>query len=71
MKKILLTVLLLFSIASATEKPSLYIRLGGYDTIATVLEDFHIRLKNDSQLLISFGFLKISSEPQIVISPWY
>jgi hemoglobin len=50
MKKILLTILLLFSTLSAVEKPSLYMRLGGYDTISTLLNDFHIRLKNDPQL---------------------
>ena len=50
MKKIFLIVLLLFSVISAAEKPSLYTRLGGYDTIAAVLDDFHIRLKNDPQL---------------------
>jgi hemoglobin len=50
MKKILLTLLLLATLVSGAEKPSLYTRLGGYDSIAAVLDDFHIRLKDDPQL---------------------
>jgi hemoglobin len=50
MKKIFLVVLLLTSMALADAKKSLYTRLGGYDTIAAVLDDFHVRLKNDPKL---------------------
>jgi len=50
MKKIFLVVFLLCSVILADTKTSLYVRLGGYDAIATVLDDFHIRLKNDPQL---------------------
>jgi hemoglobin len=50
MKKLFLVVLLLCSVVLADTKTSLYTRLGGYDAIATVLNDFHVRLKNDPQL---------------------
>ena len=50
MKKIFLIVLLLCSVVFADTKASLYERLGGYDAIAAVLDDFHVRLKNDPQL---------------------
>ena len=50
MKKIFLIILLLSSVVLADTKASLYTRLGGYDAIAAVLDDFHIRLKHDSQL---------------------
>ena len=50
MKKILLIMLLMCSVALADTKASLYSRLGGYDVIAAVLDDFHVRLKNDPQL---------------------
>lgn len=33
-----------------SEDKSLYLRLGGYDNIATFSKDFHIRLKNNAQL---------------------
>lgn len=49
MKKILLLLLLVSSLALA-DKPTLYQRLGGYDKIASLLTDFHVRLKNDPQL---------------------
>jgi hemoglobin len=50
MKKIFLVMLFLYSVALADTKTSLYTKLGGYDTIAAVLDDFHVRLKNDPQL---------------------
>jgi hemoglobin len=50
MKKIVLAILLMGSVLFAADKASLYTRLGGYDAIALVLNDFHIRLKNDPQL---------------------
>jgi hypothetical protein len=50
MKKIVLAFMLLFFAASAAEKPTLYKRLGGYETIAALLDDFHVRLKKDAQL---------------------
>ena len=50
MKKLFLVVLLLCSVVLADTKTSLYTRLGGYDAIAVVLDDFHVRLKNDPQL---------------------
>ncbi len=49
MKKILLILLFISTLLIAKE-PTLYQRLGGYDKIATLLTDFHIRLKNDPQL---------------------
>jgi hemoglobin len=50
MKKLILIALLLLSAASAADKPTLYTRLGGYDAIAAVLDEFHVRLKADPQL---------------------
>jgi len=50
MKKIFLTIVLLFSLLQATETKSLYERLGGYDTIAAISKDFHLRLKADPKL---------------------
>jgi len=49
MKKILLVILFISTLTMAKE-PTLYQRLGGYDKIASLLSDFHIRLKNDPQL---------------------
>ncbi len=49
MKKIFLILLVISSLAVAKEA-TLYQRLGGYDKIASLLSDFHIRLKNDPQL---------------------
>jgi hemoglobin len=50
MKKILFGTLLLISLIHASETQSLYKRLGGYDAIAAVSKDFHLRLKKDPQL---------------------
>ena len=50
MKKIIISILLLIFIAEASEEKSLYQRLGGYDSVAAVSKDFHVRLKNDHQL---------------------
>jgi len=50
MKKLVIAIMLLVSISQATEVKSLYLRLGGYDTITSLTKDFHHRLKNDSQL---------------------
>jgi hemoglobin len=50
MKKIFLVILLLSSVILADTKASLYTRLGGYDNIAAMLDNFHVRLKNDPQL---------------------
>jgi len=41
--------------ASHTEKKSLYQRLGGYDAIAAVTDDFLARLAGDKQLAKFFG----------------
>jgi len=49
MKKILFSLLLIGTLAFAA-KPTLYERLGGYEKIAALLADFHIRLKDDPQL---------------------
>ena len=49
MKKILFALLFIGVLATAQES-TLYQRLGGYDKIATLLTDFHVRLKNDAQL---------------------
>ena len=50
MKKILAILVLVVGLASAADKPTLYTRLGGYDAIAALLTDFHVRLKDDPQL---------------------
>jgi len=50
MNKILLTILFLSSLTLLNAKETLYTRLGGYDSIAHILDDFHIKLKNDPQL---------------------
>jgi len=49
LKKILFALLFIGVLATAQES-TLYQRLGGYDKIATLLTDFHVRLKNDAQL---------------------
>jgi len=53
MKKILAILVLVVGLASAADKPTLYTRLGGYDAIAALLTDFHVRLKDDPQLVAS------------------
>jgi len=50
MKKILMICLLVAASLQAAETESLYKRLGGYDKIAAVSRDFHLRLKKDPQL---------------------
>jgi len=49
MKKILLALLLLTTLSIAKEA-TLYKRLGGYEAINTLLTDFHVRLRENSQL---------------------
>jgi len=50
MKKILLSIMLILSFLQADQTKSLYTRLGGYDAIAAISKDFHLRLKADPQL---------------------
>lgn len=50
MKKILMALLVLASLAQAAQSETLYKRIGGYDAIAALSRDFHLRLKADPQL---------------------
>ena len=50
MRKTVMFFLLLATVLYGGERLSLYKRLGGYDEIASISRDFHLRLKNDPQL---------------------
>jgi len=51
--------------AFAQQQNSLYHRLGGYDAIAAVTDDFIARLVGDAQLKRFFGGLSVDSEKRL------
>lgn len=51
--------------AFAQQQPSLYQRLGGYDAIAAVTDDFVGRLAGDAQLKHFFGGLSVDSQKKL------
>lgn len=50
---------------AATQSPSLYKRLGGYDALAAVTDDFIGRLATDTQLARFFGGLSVDSQKKL------
>ena len=59
--------LLLFTVAAAAQAPvkSLYIRLGGYDAVAAVTDDFLGRLTTDAQMKRFFVGASADSQKKI------
>jgi len=51
--------------AVAQQQPSLYKRLGGYDAIAAVTDDFIGRLAGDASLKHFFGGLSVDSQKKL------
>jgi hypothetical protein len=56
--------------AFAQQQKSLYQRLGGYDAIAAVTDDFVGRLAGDPQLKHFFGGLSTDSQKKLASTSW-